>query len=246
MKAAGIDRGPLGNRPGNAGAASIPLFHAAWQFAVGIVVARYIWLRPSYLLIALAPVAILCAISAFRAQRIAWLPLATLWCLLGTWCAAMQPQPAPEPALAAQSDGLMRSIEGTVVHAGPVRSEAAENSAENPDPETFQRLDLRLANVEVVTDAEDAQKPTAGSVRLTVRWPAGQEQPAGFHCGDRVRADARLILPTFTTIPERGIAETTCSIRASLRPQASLRIMLNCSAHRATEPSAAVSQRGSI
>ena len=49
--------------------------------------------------------------------------MACLWLLLGAWCAEMEPHPAPAAALAALSDGLMRTVEGTVVDAGPVRSE---------------------------------------------------------------------------------------------------------------------------
>ncbi|MEI9967334.1 MAG: hypothetical protein WDM87_01390 [Terracidiphilus sp.] len=58
-----------------------------------------------------------------RTQRIAWLPLAVLWVMLGAWCGEMEPQPAAAPELAALSDGLLRTVEGTVVDAGPVRTE---------------------------------------------------------------------------------------------------------------------------
>ena len=67
-------------------------------FALGIVIAHFVWLRPTYVLIALVPVALLCVIAALRAQQAVWLPLGILWCLLGAWCAEMQPQPAPSPA----------------------------------------------------------------------------------------------------------------------------------------------------
>ena len=81
----------------------VPLFQAAVLFAVGIAAAQplALYLRPSLMLIALAPLAVLCGLAAFRAQRIAWLPLALLWLLLGAWCAQMEPHPAPAPALAA-------------------------------------------------------------------------------------------------------------------------------------------------
>jgi competence protein ComEC len=173
----------------------IPLFDAAWLFALGVVVADFIWLRPAYLLIALVPVAILCGVAALRAQRIAWLPLAALWCLLGAWCAEMQPQPAPAPALAELSDGLIRTVEGTITDAGPVRGEVEQNVDEAQNTAPTQRLDVRIASVEVVTDDEDAQAAMPGGVRLTVRWPDGQRNIAGFHCGERIRSDARLMQP---------------------------------------------------
>ena len=97
---------------------AVPLFHAAWLFAAGIAVTQALYLRPSLVLIAVALVAMLCGLAAFRAQRVVWLPLAVLWLLLGAWCAEMEPHPAPSPSLAALSDGLLRTVEGTVVNAG--------------------------------------------------------------------------------------------------------------------------------
>jgi competence protein ComEC len=186
--------GPQKLRPALSGV-GVPLFHAAWLFSLGVVVAEFIELRPTYLLIALFPVAILCGMAALRAQRIAWLPLAALWCLLGAWCAEMQPQPAPAPALAALSDGLVRNVEGTITDAGPVRGETEQNVDEAQSTAPAQRLDLWIASVEVVTDDEDAQATMPGGVRLTVRWPDGQRDIAGFHCGQRIRAVARLMQP---------------------------------------------------
>jgi len=100
---------------------SVPLFFAAVLFAVGIAAAQplALYLRPSLMLVTLVPLTVLCGLAALRAQRIAWLPLATLWLLLGAWCAQMEPHPAPAPMLAQLSDGLLRSVEGTVVDAGP-------------------------------------------------------------------------------------------------------------------------------
>ena len=194
MEAEPRNFGPTTLRPAS-NAVGVPLFHAAWLFALGIVVANSIWLRPAYLLIALVPVVILCGMAALRAQRVAWVPLAVLWCLLGAWCAEMQPQPAAAPALAALSDGLVRNVEGTIVDAGPVREELEQNVDEAQSTVPTQRLDVRIASVEVVSDDKDEQEATPGGVRLTVRWPDGQQDVAGFHCGERIRADARLMQP---------------------------------------------------
>jgi len=185
----------------------VPLFHAACLFAFGISLAHFVWMHPSFLLIALFLAIALCAFAAFRAQRLvwlAWLPLALLWITLGAWCALMEPQPAPAPQLAALSDGLSRTVEGTVLDAGPVRQEIEEDldapavnepaHAQRPS----QRIDLRISTLEVVTDDADLQSPVRGNIRLTVRWPEAapaQPAPQPFHCGDRLRTRARLLPP---------------------------------------------------
>jgi competence protein ComEC len=176
----------------------VPLIHAAWIFAAGITVAHFVWLRPSLLLVALAPLAALCGLAALRAQRMVWLPVAVLWCLMGAWCAEMEPQPAPSQPLAALSDGLLRTVEGTVVDTGPVRAAPQQNADDLDADEAAQRIDLRLASIEVVTDTEDVQAPVQGKVRLTVRWPqpaGGQPASQPFRCGQQVRAVARLFVP---------------------------------------------------
>ena len=115
------------NRPSSAGLSDSPLFHAAWLFALGILLSRAVWLRPGLVLVAMALLAVLCCVALGRARRIAWLPLGALWILLGAWCALVEPHPAPAPALAALSDGLTRTVEGTVADAGPVRSESEQD-----------------------------------------------------------------------------------------------------------------------
>jgi competence protein ComEC len=176
----------------------IPLFHAAWMFAAGILLAHYFWLRPSVVLLSLIATAALSCVACLRAQRIAWLPLAALWCLLGAWCAEMEPHPAPAPGIAALSDGLLRTVEGTVVEAAPVRSERVENVEESASEGPSQRVDLRVSGMEMVTDTQDRQIAVEGGVRLTVRWPeAAEDQPGwrAFACGERIRAVVRLLPP---------------------------------------------------
>lgn len=189
-------RGPsASSRPtGGTASAGVPLFHAAWLFAAGIAAASFGWLLPGMTLAALALCATACVVAAIRAQRVAWAPMALLWLLLGAWCAEMEPHPAPDQPLRALSDGLLRSIEGTVTDAGPVHAEtevSLDDPAANP---TIQTIDVHLATLEVVNDVDDVQARVAGSVRLTVKWPQPQN-PAPFSCGDRVRAAVRLAQP---------------------------------------------------
>jgi competence protein ComEC len=188
----------------HAGLSVVPLFHAAWLFAAGIAFTQWAWLRPSLVLVAMAPVALLCGIAAVRAQRLIWLTQAMLWCLLGAWCALMEPHPAPAPALASLSDGLLRTVEGTVVDAGAVRVEKEPYLNEDygvkvaPAPEPTQRIDMQVSSVETVSDTEDAQTPVDGGIRLTVRWPevtAAQDSIIAFRCGERLRATVRMLPP---------------------------------------------------
>ncbi|MGC9157753.1 MAG: ComEC/Rec2 family competence protein [Terracidiphilus sp.] len=198
---------------GQAGAAfsgpdtgALPLFHAAWLFAAGIALTQGFWLPPALLLVTLIAVAMLASVAALRAQRVAWLPLVLLWLLLGAWCAEMEPHPAPAPELAALSDGLLRTVEGTVVNAGPMRSASNPGVIDRADMDApaehagqkTQLIDLRVSSLEVVTDREDAQVPVAGGVRLAVRWPENPSReaaPQPFRCGQRIRAAVRLLPP---------------------------------------------------
>jgi competence protein ComEC len=172
----------------------VPLFHAAWLFAVGITVASLRWLPPGTMLAALVLCATACAAAAIRVQRVVWLPMGLLWLLLGAWCAQMEPHPAPDQPLLALSDNLLRATEGTVTSAGPVRAET-ELSLDDPAANiSVQTVDVRLATIEMVNDVEDAQAPVTGSIRLTVRWPQPQVA-APFSCGERIRAIVRLLPP---------------------------------------------------
>ncbi|MBS1805324.1 MAG: ComEC/Rec2 family competence protein [Acidobacteria bacterium] len=195
MKADQIHGGPPALHAQREPRAGAPLFHAAWLFGAGIIVAHFVWLRPAWLLVALAPIAVLGGFAAIRSQRLIWLPSRCLWCILGVWCAEMQPQPAPERDLAALSDGLMRTVEGTVVDAGPVRLESAAETGDVSTEGPSQKIDLRISSVEIVSDDEDVQKVGSGIVRMTVHWPPGTTSPPALSCGQRIRADAPLMLP---------------------------------------------------
>ncbi len=194
MAVDGASTGHTLDSPASAGLHAVPLFHAAWLFAAGIVMAHWLWLRPSLTLVALALAGALCAVAALRAPRLTWISLAVLWLLLGAWCAEMEPHPATQPDLARLSDGLLRTVEGTVVDAGPVRSELEQNVGEAVVTAPSQRIDLHVATLEEVTDDADRQLPVSGAVRLTVRWP-DVAQMQTLRCGERIRAIVRLLPP---------------------------------------------------
>ena len=200
--------------------ALVPLFYAALLYMAGIVVARYLYLRPGLLLAGLLPLALVAAVAIAKAPRLAWLPLAAIWIVLGAWSAETEVQPAPDPAITELSDGLLRTVEGTVTDAGPVRASVADETTDEmtdrdadalqPSIEQrsglrsglIQQVDLQLAAAEVVTDDADTLVPLAQHdttrLRLTIEWPAGQDQGAQeVHCGQQLRAVVR-ILPSET------------------------------------------------
>jgi competence protein ComEC len=197
MKADSATTGPSDGTRASAGLHVVPLFHCAWLFALGIVAARVMWLRPGIALVSLFLAAVVCAVAVLRAPRVVWLPVAVLWCLLGAWCAEVEPHPAAAPMLDGLSDGLMRTVDGTVTDAGPIRGEIDQDldPASNVAPSQLptQRVDVRVSSIEKVTDNEDVLIPVEGSVRLTVRWSKQGDKP--FHCGERVQALARLLPP---------------------------------------------------
>lgn len=181
-----------------------PLFHAAWQFALGIAFAHAMSLRAGVLLAAVCVTALLVVAAAVRAQRVAFLPLALLWLLLGAWSALMEPQPAPSVSIAQLSDGLLRQVEGTVAAVAPMRTEAElyvkEDHGEaapeaSAQPLPSQRIDLEVTSIEFVDDVVDQQKQASGRIRLNVRWPDAA-QVAPIHCGERLRVAVQLLVPT--------------------------------------------------
>ena len=172
---------------------ALPLFLAGCFFAVGVGATKALYLPPSRLFLALVVLVVLSGLAALRAQRIAWLPIALVWMLLGTWCAEMEPQPVAVPALMTLSDGLLRTVEGTVTSAGPIRSESDQDAGQRAAQPPRQRVDVHLTSIEVVDDLSDGQIPISGNVRLTVRWP--QSGPKRIRCGERIRATARFLPP---------------------------------------------------
>ena len=171
----------------------MPLFLAACFFAAGVIATKFLFLTPARLLLAIAALIVLSAVAVLRSQRVVWLSMSVLWILLGVWCAEMEPQPGPAPALLALSDGLLRTIEGDVTNAGPVRNQRDQSVDEPSEERPAQSIDVRLMSIEIVDDNSDQQVSIAGSARLNLRWPRGS--PQRIACGTRIRAAARLLPP---------------------------------------------------
>jgi competence protein ComEC len=203
-------RRPRQPRPSSPSAALIPLFYAALLFLTGIVLSHYQYLRPGYLLAGLLPLGIVAVFTLWKVPRLNWLPIGTIWLVLGLWSAETEPSPAPNPAIARLSDGLLRTVEGTVTDAGPVRGrEAAGGGLEDqeagmlaalPD-EQIQRMDVQLDSAEVVTDMQDTMQPIlhakSAKLRLSIAWPEGLSRSTveQIRCGQQIRAVVRILPP---------------------------------------------------
>ncbi len=188
-------------------AALIPLFYAALLFLAGVVMARYLPFKPDLLLVSLLPIAGVTLFAILRVSRIVWLPMATLWVVVGCWSGRTERQPSPDPTVLALADGLLRTVEGTVVDAGPIRAgeipqanldSEAGLEANEPAGKLRQRIDLQMSAAEFVSDSADAilPVPATAQLRLSVVWPPDSAIPAQpIACGERLRLVIRFLPP---------------------------------------------------
>ncbi len=180
-----------------------PLLIAALLFAMGVFLAQSFYFHPGLLLAALLALAALAGISIFRAPRVAWIALSLLWISLGYWSAQTAPQPAPSPAIRALNDGLLRTLEGTVVAAEPLHRDSAtevdneDNSAFSGPSTSSQSFDLQVSQAESINDTSDQLLPlptsTAQRIRMTAQWRI--KTPTTLHCGDQVEVVTQLLSP---------------------------------------------------
>jgi hypothetical protein len=193
-------------KPTISAAALVPLFYAAVLYFSGIVLAHFLYLRPGLLLAGLLPLAGVAIVAILKAPRLSWPALAAIWIVLGAWSAETERQPAADTEITNLSDGLLRTVEGTVISAEPLRLPPANTSSEEDDPDAIeippsgqqQQTDLQLTAAEVVTDTSDTLQTIApratARIRLTVHWPAGQAAQE-MRCGQTLRLVIRMETP---------------------------------------------------
>jgi len=183
-----------------------PLAAAAVWLALGIAFAhwqrsRFVFAPTVELLGALLLLTILTAIALRRAQRIAWIPVAAIWLVLGIAARSWQPSPPYPAALMAYADNLSRTVRARVVRVRTPHAIAAEDadavpaweSTEDTPSETAHPLsvDLALDEIEDVTPDHSTMVPIGGGVRVAVDNAAGLK----LGCGDRVELPLRLRPP---------------------------------------------------
>ncbi|HWW23812.1 MAG TPA: ComEC/Rec2 family competence protein, partial [Edaphobacter sp.] len=103
-----------------------PLLAASCWFALGVVLARE-W-RPGVVLAgALVLLVGLVVVALGRGFRVAVVPLAAVWVVVGWWSAEVQPGPPSQQVLMGYADGLNRQVRGRVVR---VRVLASDGGAD--------------------------------------------------------------------------------------------------------------------
>ncbi len=198
-----------------------PLLAAAVWFALGEVMARN--RQPAVvLLLALMVLAGVAFVGLRWSLRVAVLPLAAVWMVVGMWCAEVQPVPLPQTALQSYADGLSRQVRGRVVRVRelPPRQKAVDQDNDpawwmekEPDAAEAVSIDLQVEAVEEVTPDVSRMVPVPGGVRVTVLMDGGTNgaeethvreyghEAPGFEslpdlkCGDVVEGPMRLKVP---------------------------------------------------
>jgi competence protein ComEC len=185
---------------------SAPALYAALWLAGGIVLAPYWWLEPGILIAAGLLLAIIAGLAATQANRVALLPLACCWMLLGVLLSEVEPSPDPQSQLRLIADsGASAMVKGRVTRTTPVRvTQSSLPFSKGTRQEQSESLDLRVASVDGL--------PVAGGLRATMYGPADQALPA-IHCGDEIHA------PVAMRPPERYLDPGVWDATAWLREQ---------------------------
>ena len=175
-----------------------PLMAAAVWFALGEVMAWH-W-RPVVLLLVALVLLVGLMLMALRGWlRVAVVPLAAVWIVVGMWSAEVQPGPSRQTALLQYADGLSRAVRGRVMRVRTLSPRTAVDQdsdatqwheAEAP---AAMSVDLQVEAVEEVTPDVSRMVPVTGGVRVTL--PAAGGTLPELRCGDVVEAPMQLRVP---------------------------------------------------
>jgi len=182
---------------------------------MGIIVAHAVWLRPSLVLIALAPVP--CCAALRPSGHSASHGCRSRRC--GAAGGVVRRDGATSGPRSRGGCAVRRSVAyrgSTVVDTGPVRDGTVQNVDEPSKDGPSQRIDLRVSSMEVVTDSDDALAPAPGGVQLTVRWPEGTRaspvrSPSAVASG--FAFSSACCRRRSIAIPAHGAVRIICSIR---------------------------------
>jgi competence protein ComEC len=188
--------------------ATAPALYAALWLSSGIALAQYTspsyWIAPAVLIAATLLLALLSLLAVRRAPRVALLPLACTWLLLGLLLSAIEPGPDPQRQLTLiAEDGGQTSIDGEVTRTTPVRLTRSTLPFGNTSrEEQSESVDLRVSSAD--------GRPLAGGLRATLYGPPDQPMPT-LHCGDQIHAAIALHVPERYLDP--GVWDATAWLR---------------------------------
>ena len=184
--------------------ATAPVLFAALWLSAGMVLGQYHWIVPGVLIAATLLLVLLCLLAARKALRVALMPLACTWLLLGLLLSEIEPTPDRQTQLSLIAEGGgVTAVEGEVTRTTPIRvTQSTLPFGNTMREELSESLDLRVASVD--------GRPLSGGLRATLYGPANQPFPA-IHCGDRIHALIALHVPERYLDP--GVWDATAWLR---------------------------------
>ena len=143
-------------------------------------------------------------LAARKALRVALLPLACTWILLGLLLSEIEPVPDPQTQLGLIADaGRATMIDGEVTRTTPIRlTQSTLPFGNTTREEQSESLDLRITSAD--------GHPVAGGLRATLYGPADQAFPS-IHCGDQIHTLIAMHLPERYLDP--GVWDATAWLR---------------------------------
>ncbi len=184
--------------------ATAPALYAALWLCAGIVIAPYYWIPPGVLIAATSLLALVSLVATRKTIRIALLPSACTWLLLGLLLSEIEPAPNPQTQLSLIADGGGATvIDGRVTRTTPIRlTQSTLPFGNTTREEQSESLDLRVASAD--------GRSVAGGLRATLYGPTDQPFPA-IHCGDQIHALIAMHLPERYLDP--GVWDATAWLR---------------------------------
>jgi competence protein ComEC len=184
--------------------ATAPALYAAVWLCAGIVLAGYRWIAPATLIAAILLFALLSVVAARMALRVALLPLACCWLMLGLLLSEIEPAPDPQKQLSVIADaGDTTAIYGEVTRTTPIRiTQSTSPFGSAVREEQSESFDVRVVSAD--------GRPVPGGLRATVYAPADQPFPA-IHCGDQIATKIAMHLPERYLDP--GVWDATAWLR---------------------------------
>lgn len=165
-----------------------PALFASLFLCFGILLGQHIWLVPGALLLILIVTGAITVFAMESSTRIAWVPLACCWLLLGLFLNEIQIAPDAQRRLVwLAENGATHTIEAEITRTTPVRVERSSSLFSGTvQQERSESIDLLIHSV-------DGEQLTGG-LRATIYSPSDDPFPA-LGCGDSVQTNLAMHTP---------------------------------------------------